>query len=297
MTLGNLLAKLRIRLNDTSDGQWTANEKRDYLNNARLRTLIETRSYIGSQSITVVAGTHTYDSSPVFIPKAVRLCDDVLEPRRMDSMAMIAENWDALPEGIPTVWIPTGGSRFRVSRTPSVYAASRIGTIAKAPTAPGTGYKEGELLRVKSHQWSGDGVVDAILDIVDVDGSGGVLEVSLSWSETNTGRRIHARGNAYAAGAGKTTQPTTGSGTGCTVNITALAKLEVYGPASVDDLTSDNDEINEISEARSETILLAAEEEAWRARPSMAGSAARAEVCHNVWLLECEKIRTELGIV
>jgi hypothetical protein len=176
----------------------------------------------------VVDGTHTYDGSPVFQPAAVRLGDNVVTRVQKDSLVVIDENWDALPAGIPTRWVPTGGTTFRVTPTPSAAAAGIIGTIAAAPTAGGTGYAVDDVLTLSTGNADAEVIVTAV--------TGGVVTALALNSATNDQDKIvYVRGTGYSVDTGQAT--TGGTGTGCTVSVTALAKLEVYGPASVDDLT------------------------------------------------------------
>lgn len=228
MTVGNLLTKLRTRLQDTNDGQWSASDKRVFLNSARLRTIRKTGSYKSTASVTVVNGTHTYTGHPVFSPEAVRLGDEVWPRKQMGVMPIIEENWDALPAGTPTRWIPVGGSRFRVAPTPDAGAAGIISTVSATPTAGGTGYAVGDVLEID--EGSGGKV-----EVLTLSGSA-VATLELHSTVMGGGKRVYDRGTGYSTGTGKATTKETGAGSGCTVNITALAKLEVYGPASVSDL-------------------------------------------------------------
>jgi hypothetical protein len=229
MTLGDLLGKLRIRLNDVGDGTWGATHKRQYLNSGRKRTVVRAKCHRDSQSITVVAATHTYDAEPVFQPAAIRLGDQEVGRVDPDSFPIISENWDALPSGTPTKWTPISGPSFRVSPSPDSGAAGIISTVAAAPTAGGTGYAVNDVLEIDEGT-GGKVKVTAVT-------SGVVTAIELNSAVDGGGKRNYDRGTGYTTGTGKATTKETGAGTGCTVNITALCKFELYGPSNVDDLT------------------------------------------------------------
>ena len=84
--------------------------------------------------------------------------------------------------------------------------SGEVGTISNTPTAGGSGYAVGDLLEI-----TGGGGAGALLIVTGVSG-GAVTSVHLA-----TG------GQGYSTGSGLATTAKTGSGTGCTVEITALA--------------------------------------------------------------------------
>lgn len=236
MTMVSLNAGLRIDLRDASDGQWSATDKYAALNSAIRRTAVQTKSYMTAVSNTVVSGTHTYDMSPIFLPVGVRLGDKLLDPQPMGGMAMLRHNWDAdistsagttQPHGIPTKWMPLGGHYLRVWQTPAATAAGIIGTVVAAPTAGGTGYVTGDTLTLTSNAGGDD---NAQLYVVSVSG-GAVTSVKLHSVTDNEGVLQYYRGTSYVIGEGQATTKITGAGTGCTVQIAALATLDVYGAA------------------------------------------------------------------
>ena len=95
--------------------------------------------------------------------------------------------------------------------------AGVVSVIAAAPTAGGTGYGEGDVLELKDPASSAAG---ALVRVVSAPG-GVVSELELV-----------ARGAGYTAAAGKVTLAQTGSGTGCTVNVTAITDqrpVDEYG--------------------------------------------------------------------
>lgn len=230
LTLYDGLVSLRNRVNDQSDsGQWAVAEKKAALNAALRRTLFHTRSYHLAQSLTIVADTHTYDAAPIFQPKGIRLGDNRLTLLAVGSLAIIEENWDALPADTPLRCIPVGGGRFRLAPTPDSGAAGIIGSVSATPTAGGAGYAVGDVLTITTGGSGAKVIVGAV--------SGGVVaSLGLHYANDSQGRRVYYRGEGYTAGTGKATAADSGSGAGCTVNITALAKLEVYGPATIADL-------------------------------------------------------------
>jgi hypothetical protein len=229
MTLVSLLVPLRVDLRDSSDtGQWSLADKVAALNSAIKRTLVRTRTYKTTLSTTVVSGTHTYDIAPIFLPTAIRLGDSLLDLEPVGSMAMLKHNWDAFPSGQPTKALSLGGHQIRVWPTPDDSYAGMVGTVAAAPTAGGTGYAVGDTLSITT---GGSG---AIVKVVTVN-SGVVTAVELDYDDDNQGVRKYHRGIGYTTGTGKATTKVTGSGAdNCTVNISALAKLEAYGPSWVE---------------------------------------------------------------
>lgn len=80
-----------------------------------------------------------------------------------------------------------------------------IETISGTPTAAGTLYTAGDVLNVTSGSGTGQ------VKVLTVDGGGGVLTMQTS---------AVTRGSGYTTGAGKATSG--GTGSGCTVNITAI---------------------------------------------------------------------------
>jgi len=284
VTLNTLIPLLQARLNDASDGQWSLEDKKRFLNSARKRTVAAARCYATTVSKPVVVGTATYEVDPLFEPLAVRFGDVLLEKVKLASMPIITQNWDAYPAGSPAQWTPLYGSTVRVHPAPDAGAASMIGAVAAAPGDGGSGYAVGDLLTV-----------------VESGASGGEVEVAAVAAGVVTALRLRqnadgtfARGSGYTTGPDKAT--TGGSGSGCTVWITALAALEVYGYAGVDNLATDETPIVELPPKQAEeALLLAAEEEARRARPSMAGSLELAALLHNLWLEQVRDIRTAVG--
>lgn len=240
MTLAGLLTKLGYRLRDSSStGQWSSTEKYQFLNSGRRRTLVATRSYKTTQSIPLVDGTHTYDVYPIFDPEAIRIGDDAIEKHPLGGMAIIKENWDAVLgsatadpfEGKPTRWVPLGGTRIRINPTPDTGHVGMVGTIAQTPTAGGTGYAVGDVLTIDNSPYE-----EAQVEVTAVT-AGVVTAVALHTAEDTKEVLKAYRGLQYTTGTGKaTTAVSPATGTGCTVNIQTLCKLEVYGAATVDDL-------------------------------------------------------------
>lgn len=92
--------------------------------------------------------------------------------------------------------------------------AGRIGKVALAPTAGGTGYAEGNVLTISTG------------------GAGGTVEVVGVSSGVVTGVRLLTAGSGYTTGTGKAT--TGGSGTLCTVNIEELEPVLTAGTHTYD---------------------------------------------------------------
>jgi len=138
-----------------------------------------------------------------------------------------------------------------------------ISTVASAPTAGGTGYTATDLLTVTTG------------------GTGGQVRISTVTDGVVTAVTLVSAGTGYTTGTGKATVG--GTGTGCTVNITAVTDGTAHA-------------IDEIPLGYCENaLLLAAEEEARGARPSMTGSLERAEQCHTLWLEACKKIKAAIA--
>jgi len=374
MTLYSLYTDLGIRLNDAGHGQWSLAQKKAYLNKARRRTAVRTKSYQSTSSQTLVASTHTYDFSPIFLLRAggLRLGDNTLEILPIGSLKVVEENWDALPAGTPTRALPLGGGRFRLAPTPDAGAAGIVGSVTAAPVAGGTGYTVNDILSLTT---TGTGAKVKATAV----GSGIVTAVALHSTTDSKGRTVYYRGTGYATGTSSTTNDTdTASGTGCTVTIATLCKLEAYGAASLSDLgagvisvlaaaptaagtgysvgdiltittggtrgtarvltlsgstvatvelvdagvdyttgtgkvtgggtgsgctlaiTTVTDgtylPVTDLSDAWEEALLLAAEEEAYAARPSMPGAGEIRTYCHQRWEAECEQVKVSLGI-
>ncbi len=362
MTLGELRRILaEDRLHDPDYAIWTQENLDGYLNASIRNTLARTRSKQGSQSTAVVSGTHTYDASPVHgLTKAVvRLGDNLLDRKQMGSMAAITENWDALPSDIPDRFIPVGGSWIRVAPTPDADAAGIIGSVTATPVVAGSGYAVNDILTLAGGT-GGQAKVSAI------GGGGTVTTVELNSStDDETGKTEYNRGTGYSTGTKATTG---GTGTGCTISIASLAKLEIYGPSSIDDLVFETactmaitgnlvtdvahgltvgdaiefggttggvtphttyyvvstpsadtftfsasvggaaftitangsntygpSDIEDIAEARTESIVQGALDLALQARPHMTGAAAGQKLAHDYWLEECALIREDTG--
>ena len=235
LTLYDGLVSLRNRINDSSDtGQWLLAAKKQALNVALRRTLFRTRSYCLSQSLTLVASTHTYDISPIFEPKSVRIGDNTLSILPPGSLAIVKENWEEIPPAaITTHFISLGGGRLRLFPTPNTQTASMLGDVLNIPTAGGTGYAVGDILSIATSDAN-----KAKVGVTTIGAGGAVAQQERHNYVNSEGNRVYYRGYGYTIGAGKATTADTGVGTGCTVEITRLCKLDVYGPATPSDLGS-----------------------------------------------------------
>jgi hypothetical protein len=217
--------------------------------------------------------------APIFEPKEVSLGDDLLEMVDLGDMGVILERWNKSPLGIPTRWMPISGSAMRVHPTPSADALAILDTITAAPTAGGTGYTVGDLLAVDS-----TGVHDARVRVTAV-GDGGVA----------TGVEVYERGYPYATGAGQGTSYT-GTGTGCTVEITTLAQLIVHGYSLPDALVLPADAAEAIPAGYSiPTLLDRAESEARKMRDTHTANVPLAGALWERWGAWAEKVRESLA--
>lgn len=126
--------------------------------------------------------------------------------------------------------LPTTTVAFNTTTSVTTQAGLRLGiqtytqtsaeitSINATPTAGGSGYVVGDLLTVTSTG------VGAKISVDTVDGSGGVTSASLVTA-----------GRGYTAGTGRTTAyypGTTGAGTGCTINITAIGTGKTISTAA-----------------------------------------------------------------
>jgi len=146
--------------------------------------------------------------------------------------------------------------------------AGMIATVTAAPTAAGTGYTVGDLLHV-----------------IETDASNGVVRVATITGAGTTGPvatvTLLQAGMGYSVATGKATSG--GTGTSCTVAV-----------ATIKDGTTIP--ITEIPVAfAEEAILLGAEEEARRARPTMFRSLEVADQLHTRWLEICGDIKGAMG--
>ncbi len=282
VTIATLMPLLQARLNDPNDGQWTEEDKRQFINSARKRTVVQTKCYNTLQSVTLAIGVAEYSIDPVFEPLAVRLGDDLLTKVSLSSMPIITENWDAVAEERPTKWTAMHADYIRICPTPGAEYPGAIGGVNRIPTAGGSGYRREDKLTI-------DGGEDGIVRVVDIAPPGSQA----------TAVELLAVGSGYTIGAGKATSG--GSGSGCTIEITSVALsdyLSVYGPSRVADLATDDTDVTEIPLSHcEEVLLLAAEEEARRARPTMTGSVELAGLLHALWVEKCQDIKRVLGIV
>jgi hypothetical protein len=217
-TLADLLTFLRTRLNDLDRGNYPDDEELYvFLNLEKVAVDLLGKAHKAQKAVTPIDGTHTYSGGEVFEPFEVRLGDGPLRQETVSDLGTLLEAWDRSPTGTPTKWVQLTGSSFRVHPTPDGAACKMIGAVEGAPTAPGLAYLVGDILTV-------DGGSGGTLTVESVDGSGGVIAVSL-----------HTAGTGYGVAAGIGTTGGTGDGT-CTIEITALATMQVHGYAISDAL-------------------------------------------------------------
>jgi hypothetical protein len=219
----------------------------------------------------LTAGTHTYDTSPIFEPSEVTL-GAALTKVTLEEMGVSLEAWNNTPAGIPEKWMPTTGGSIRLYPTPSAAALTQIGSVAI--TAPGTGYAVGDEVAVGGAGTGGTVVVSSV-------GSNGVVSAI----------EVKDRGTGYALASGITTSG--GTGSGLTAEVTELAPLRVHGYAVAEhDMLADTDIPLTIPKGfRVTAILRRALELAAIARRTTANNILAAEKLHSEWAIECEKIR------
>ena len=121
--LTDLLAWLRIELGDVLEngneaGTWSDSELVHFLNRAKTEVELQTRCHQVRVAVTVVAGTHTYDTSPVFAPEEVSVGGATLTKQGLPDMATVSSAWDGAEEGAPAQWLPLTGSSLRIYPPP-----------------------------------------------------------------------------------------------------------------------------------------------------------------------------------
>lgn len=238
---GDIVTALGRWLKDSGYGDYTEAELQSIANEAIVASVVAGRTYKEAVSKTLVAATATYSAEPCFEITLVSLGGQALNYLRDNDPAL--QEWDGAVAGVPKAWRQKSGMTIEVSPTPSSGATGLIGTINPTPTAGGTGYVVGDLLSVTTGGTGGKVKVASV--------SGGVV----TGLELIMGDRSQ-RGTGYTTGAGKVTSADTGSGTGCTVNITALAKLEIIGYCGIAEPSDDETDITAIPEAYFKQVVL-----------------------------------------
>ena len=230
-TWDDLKTKLSYRLNDPSHGEWTDTELGQFVNSGHRRTAFAGECNIRSVNVTLAASTHTYDLSPLAKIIAVRV-GNPLRRHPAGAMAIINDDWDNDEADVPDAWVPLSGSAIRIHPTPSTAGRGIVETVNQTPTAGGTGYVVGAVVEISP---AGDADAENCwLEIKTISAGGVVTQADIQ----ATTQGCHARGKGYAVGSGQATTNVTGTGTGMTVEITAVSGIRAYGVADVDDLGS-----------------------------------------------------------
>jgi len=262
----DLCLMLRRRLNDLDGHSYTDDDIKYCVNVGYADSCMVARCHKASVELAVSAGTGSYDPSPIFEALEVSLGDEILEKKDLGAFGVSLEAWNNTPAGAPKQFAHQTGASVRVHPPPDATAASRIGTVKITPTAGGSGYKANEQLDVV-----GGGSGGKVL-VVSVDGAGAVTAIALYRSGEG----------GYSVESGVATSG--GSGTGCTIEITALAKLRVQGYSVPDAMIYATDKPTAIPGSYATPAILSRGEGQGRAmRPTHAGNPALAEGLRIEW--------------
>ena len=229
ITLGDVVADLRVQLSDPNDTGWSVAEKIRFANRARRRTLAQTGCHRAAVTLALTAHQYSYSTEPIFRPASVRLGDAALAEVKPDAMAAILENWDGLPAGMPTQWAHLSGSSIRVSPKPDISSLGLVKEVASTPTVGGTGYVVGDVLLIGG---SGSGAKVQVTTVA----LGVVTGIALHSVTNSLGKTVYYRGGGYVVATGTPTTAETGVGVGCTISVTELCSLEVEGAATASDI-------------------------------------------------------------
>jgi hypothetical protein len=233
ITVDNIMDAIALGVGDPDMDDYPRTEIRTIAKDAIMQIVVAGRTHKEDVPLTLVEDQVEYSAEPCFEPTLVALGGQALDHLRDGDQA--GASWDSDIPGIPDAWRQETGGKIRVNPKPSAAALGIIGEIEETPTAGGTGYEEGDILTITQSGASG-GQVE-----VETVSSGVVTKVKLLMRQRST------RGSGYTAAAGLATT-TTGDGTGCTVEIAALATLEVTGYSGIAAPTSDSDVILAIPE-------------------------------------------------
>jgi len=127
-SLSDLLAWLRVELNDTvgsanEAGTYTEEELTHFLNRAKAEVELRTRCHRARVSIPLTAGTHTYDTSPLFEAVEVSREGATLNVTALEDMSNLSQAWDGASNGTPKEALTLSGSQVRLYPPPDSAAA------------------------------------------------------------------------------------------------------------------------------------------------------------------------------
>ena len=231
VTRGAIVAGIARGIFDPDMQDWELAELQEAANDAICQTVVALRSCEDDISLPLVATQSDYDAEPCFGITSLSLGGESLRGMKKGDPALAG--WASKTAGIPTAFRQFSGATFRVNPTPSAAALTLIGCIAEAPGDGGTGYVVGDELTVAG----GTGGIVRVKAVSD----GVVTALELIMDDRSK------RGTGYSIAADLAT--TGGTGEGCTVEITALANLEVVGHSGIPAPTSDSDLITAIPES------------------------------------------------
>jgi hypothetical protein len=125
-TLTNLLALLRIELNDGDSGAWSDADLTAFLNRAKLLTEVVLKCHRVSGAINLTTGTASYDlgaATPtplaIFEPLSVSCGTKTLTKLSLAELGAANEGWYEADPGTPTSWAPMTGSTILLHPAPS----------------------------------------------------------------------------------------------------------------------------------------------------------------------------------
>ena len=144
MTYTELVTALRYRLNDADSGAYSAAELSYCINLAYRETCAASKCHKISTDITLVGGTHSYDTG-LFEPIEVSRSGNVLDRVNLGDMGVSLESWNATASGVPAKWMQLTGSTIRVNPTPSAGATLTVHGFG-VPSADLTGSDTAEAI-------------------------------------------------------------------------------------------------------------------------------------------------------
>jgi hypothetical protein len=233
VTVNDIIEATARKLKDAGYGDWEKSELRDEAKDSIVEVIVAGNTMKDDVSITLVSGTQDYSIEPCHELSLVSLGGVPLETvyDADDSQA----GWIGMLPGTPDQYRRETGQTIRIKPTPDDDAVGLIGTINEEPSDQGTGYIVGEILTLAT------GNADGKVEVTAIGSSGAVTAVKLIPNHRAS------RGSGYSVGATIATT-SDGDGSGCTVEITALAKIEVTGYCGIPRPTADSDVITEIPE-------------------------------------------------
>ena len=113
-TLDELEGLMRLRLNDSDEGNYSTAELDYCINIAYYETQMLARCHKARKVVTLGEGTHTYDCEEIFEPLEVSLAGVILTKVHLGEMNVSLEAWDTAANGTPTTWMQLTGSSIRL---------------------------------------------------------------------------------------------------------------------------------------------------------------------------------------